>query len=167
MNKRKIIIVGICVGLLLSLTVSAVLLDFLAAKQDGYININGHYCLSFDEQPMNNLVIPLDITNMSAGDYINQSHIIDNPGNKTFNVTFQINNSWFDSPTHDYYGFTYGITGQYGFNYTNSYNIVIPNETFEFYFWYNVDELMITPNYPLSWANDVHTTIWVNATIIE
>lgn len=168
MNKRKIIIVGVCLMLMLSLGVSAVLLDFLTAKQDGYININGQPYLLFDGMIMNNLVIPLNITSMDAGDYIQQSHEIYNPGNQTFNVSATINNSWFDNSFHIYYGFTYGVKVRAGGGSwveltQNSHTILYGNQSREFRFWYNVDENMITPMI----TSYVEPTIWINATVVE
>jgi hypothetical protein len=93
------------------------------------------------------LVMPLNITEISYGENKVQCYHIYNNDSFAYSLHFTINDSWFDNPQSPYYGFTYGVMR----GVDNSDNLLltnitlVPTETLYFTIWYHADNLIITP----------------------
>jgi hypothetical protein len=178
MKRSRVVLVAIISGIIIASTVGAVLFSGIFwGKQEGDIPLYGYedHPLLFGtvvvphggqyvDVPLFSLTIPFQFSNFTAGCNITENHRIVSTDNvNSYNVSFHINNNWFNNPSHPFYGFTYGIEGTGGFygNLNNRTVLIPPIGHMEFNFWYKVNPLMLTPP-----DGYVHPTIWINATKI-
>lgn len=161
MKKRNAFIVGLCSLLMFIVITTAVILDSFGGIQEGDIEINGNQCLLlFDGQPLNNMEIPLNVTNITAGVYIEEWHTLrDTDNTNDFRFHIDLSDSWINDTTADWYGFKYGVKNHLGREIFGA--TLETGETYDMCFWYEVNGLMIIPE-----NGTVHPVIWINATVI-
>lgn len=162
--KTKIIVLSIICCIIISGYSLGVIVCNYKGKQEGDIIINGGIgntnTLLFDNKPLSSLEIDLGITEMNAGDYIQQWHfILDNDTENDYSFKIEIDDHWFDNVSSPEYGFTYGIKNCNNNDITGIDIDMETGENYSLYFWYSVDEMMITPQ-----SGIVHPIIWINGT---
>lgn len=160
MKKRNVVIISLCLSLMLGVITTAVLLDSFGGRQEGNIEIDGNKCfLLFDGQPLHNLEIPLNVTNITAGTYIEEWHTLKDADNTNdFSFHIDLSDSWINDTTAEWYGFVYGVKNHLG---NDIFGATLgTGETYPLCFWYEVNGLMLTPE-----NGTVHPVIWINATV--
>lgn len=168
--KRKsliLIIIGIVV---LSTTVTGVLFSGIFwARQEGNIHVIGIQNESMitlfrlgtiGNLTSNGLVIPIspEMINMSLGQNKSYAYTIINYDEQhSYNITFSIDNYWFENETNPFYGFRYGLNSStcgsttYYPDLNGKTITLLPYQsgycyrTINFCSWFSVDSLMITP----------------------
>lgn len=163
MNIRKKLVIITSILMLMTATLTtAVLFDFFESHQEGDIVIHGSTCLVYlDNSSLTNISIPLDITNMSSGEFIIEGHYIDcRDKTNSYLINFTIDDSWFENPSATEYGFTYGVKDWHLNDMTSM--MLNYSDAKIIYFWYQVDGMMMTPP-----SGTVHPIITLKVTPIS
>ena len=149
---------------LIVISASAHLIQHFSATQEGDITIiESSYGspLLFDGEAMyEDFSVPLNITEMETCNGYGETHtIVNQHPTASYNITFSIDDSWFENESHPWYGFTYGV---YTYdmiadwtNLTTINYILVPGRFVNFDFQYFVSCIMDVPETPVHIKIDI------------
>lgn len=99
----------------------------------------------------NNFTVGILPTNMiHSGETLSQLYVVTIPAGTKYIFNFSILNGWFNTPTDDRYGITYGVKNLAGADITNTSFTLGPTAGSMFFnVWYHMSESMLTPPSPV------------------